>query len=188
MLIGITGRKRSGKDTVAAYLRDKYRFVRYQMASPLKKAVCALFGWDPDIVEDGPEKEKIDPRYGISPRQAMQFMGFELGKELGGRFTEFETTTGRLLYVKRMVQFVQANEHVNIVIPDIRMPYEIEAIQNRGGRILRVVRDTKINPDIHATEMFVDTMEVDAELFNMGSVEELYDAVDRLMRDIVVED
>lgn len=181
MLIGITGRKRSGKDTVAAYLRDKYGFVRYQMASPLKKAVCALFGWDADIVEDGPAKEKIDPLYGISPRQAMQFMGFELGKELGERFTEFETTTGRLLYVKRMLQFADSHPEIDIVVPDIRMPYEAEAIRSREGRLLRVVRDLQTNPDAHATEMFVDSMEVEAELLNTGSIDELYDAVDRFM-------
>jgi hypothetical protein len=182
MIIGITGRKRSGKDTVAAYLRDEYSFVRYQMASPLKKAVCALFGWDADIVEDGPEKEAIDPTYGISPRQVMQFMGFELGKELGDRFPEFESTTSRQLYVKRMQQFIEAHPTFHIVIPDIRMPYEVDAIRALGGYMIRVARDLTPNSDMHATESFVDTMFVDAEIQNTGSIEELYESVDIIMK------
>ena len=182
MVIGITGRKRSGKDTVAAYLRDNYNFVRYQMASPLKKAVCDLFGWDLDIVEDGPEKEAVDPVYGISPRQVMQFMGFELGKQLGEKFPAYEAITGRQLYVKRMQHFIADHPTINIVIPDIRMPYEVDAIHDLGGKIVRVVRDTGKNLDGHATETFVDTMRVDAEVSNTGSIDELYDAVEIFMR------
>lgn len=184
MIIGITGRKRSGKDTVAAYLRDRYEYVRYQMASPLKKAVCALYGWDSDVVEDGPEKEAIDPEYGISPRQAMQFMGFELNKELSSRFPDYEKQTGIYLYVKRMEQFADAHPSINIVIPDIRMPYEVAAIHARGGKVIRVTRDRSANPDEHATEVHVDHMDVDAELFNTSSIEELYDAVDIFMNNV----
>lgn len=182
MLIGITGRKRSGKDTVAAYLRDNYNFVRYQMAGPLKKAVCDLFGWDLDIVEDGPEKEAIDPTYGISPRQVMQFMGYEFGKILGEKFSTYEEETGRHLYVRRMSQFVMSHPSHDIVIPDIRMPYEVEAIHDLGGQVLRVIRDTGDNLDGHATETFVDTMSVDAEIRNTSSIEELYDAVEVFMK------
>jgi len=147
------------------------------MASPLKKAVCDLFGWDLDIVEDGPEKEAIDSTYGISPRQVMQFMGFELGKELGKRFPEFEKTIGRGLYVERMQQFVESHPSYNVVIPDIRMPYEVNAIHGLGGFILRVIRDTAPNSDSHATEASVDTMDVDVEISNTGSIEELYESI-----------
>lgn len=186
MIIGITGRKRSGKDTVAAYLRDEYGFVRYQMASPLKKAVCALFGWDADIVEDGPEKEAIDPAYGISPRQVMQFMGFELGEQLGERYPEYERITGRELYVKRMKQFVEDHPTHNIVIPDIRMPYEVSAIRELGGNVIRVTRGEDDNSDHHATEAHVDDLPVAAVIRNDASIDALHEAV-RVFMNYMVE-
>jgi hypothetical protein len=44
MIIGLTGKKGSGKDTVAAHLIKEYGFERRAFADPLKKSVAALFG------------------------------------------------------------------------------------------------------------------------------------------------
>ena len=45
ILIGITGRRGSGKDTVADRLVEKFKFEKYSIAAPLKKAIQNLFGF-----------------------------------------------------------------------------------------------------------------------------------------------
>lgn len=57
MIIGLTGLKGSGKDTVAAYLIKEYGFERRAFADPLKRSIAALF----DIEFADIEKMKNDP-------------------------------------------------------------------------------------------------------------------------------
>jgi len=45
MIIGITGKKRSGKDTVASCLVENYMFVKYSLADPIKEACKDIFGF-----------------------------------------------------------------------------------------------------------------------------------------------
>lgn len=182
MIVGVTGRKRSGKDSFARHLINEHKFVRYQMAGPLKDAVAVLFGWDRDILDDGPEKEEVDPRYGISPRQAMQFMGAEFNKLLSEWCPEYGKTTGIELYRKRLEQFVEEHPTLNIVVPDIRMPYEVQAIRNLGGIMVRVKRGESINTDGHDTERHVDTLDVNVEIANNGTLEDLYENAEMVVQ------
>src|SRR4051812_5088987 len=52
MIIGLTGSKGSGKDTIAAYLIKEYRFERRAFADPMKKSVAALFDIPPWEVDN----------------------------------------------------------------------------------------------------------------------------------------
>lgn len=45
-VIGITGKARSGKDTVANLLIDNCGFIRYSFAAPIKDSIQEMFGWD----------------------------------------------------------------------------------------------------------------------------------------------
>jgi hypothetical protein len=79
MLIGLTGKARSGKDTVAGYLNNKHMFSHYWFSKPMKDACRTIFGWD-DRHLYGDLKEVVDPVYGISPRVALQTLGTERGR------------------------------------------------------------------------------------------------------------
>lgn len=81
-LIGISGVMNAGKDTVANLiiaLRPR-ELRRYSFATPLKAGVCAMFGWTKDEIENRDFKEAVDPRWGFSPRKAMQLLGTEYGR------------------------------------------------------------------------------------------------------------
>ena len=43
MIIGLSGEKESGKDTIAAYLVKRYEFERKAFADPMKRSIAALF-------------------------------------------------------------------------------------------------------------------------------------------------
>ena len=57
MIIGLTGLKQSGKDTVGAYLVKEHKFERRSFADPLKKSLCALLDipfWDEPKFKNDP--------------------------------------------------------------------------------------------------------------------------------------
>jgi len=77
-IIGILGPAGSGKSTAATYLVDKYGAKRYSFAHPLKKIVRQAFDLTKDQVWGSQAcKEKIDPRYNVSPRWLLQRIGTE---------------------------------------------------------------------------------------------------------------
>ena len=72
ILIGLLGRSRVGKDTVAdalvaALATFGARAEIWRLSQPLKDAVRSLYGFCENQIE-GSEKELADPRYGITPR------------------------------------------------------------------------------------------------------------------------
>ena len=81
MIVGVSGLKRSGKDTVAELLVKEYGFERYSFADPIKEAMSIVFDWD-DRYLYGELKEIIDPRWGISPRQVFQHFGTEYAQHI----------------------------------------------------------------------------------------------------------
>jgi len=74
IILGITGKAGSGKDTVANYLVRNHNFVKLHFADPLKDICRKLFRFSEEQL-DGSAKENIDPRYGQSPRWIMQQVG-----------------------------------------------------------------------------------------------------------------
>jgi hypothetical protein len=77
IIIGITGKKFHGKDTVADCLVTNYSFTKMAFADPLKEVCKTLFGFS-DAQLYGKEKETKDPKWKITPRKAFQFIGTDL--------------------------------------------------------------------------------------------------------------
>ena len=77
MIIGIIGKKRVGKDTVADYLVTEYGFEKMALADPMKKAVKEIFLMTDEQLW-GSKKDEVDERYGVSPRRILQVFGTEL--------------------------------------------------------------------------------------------------------------
>ena len=72
-MIGISGKRGSGKDTLAGmFLAEGFQKVAF--AKPLKEHVRNFFEMTTEHT-DGSLKEVIDPRYGIAPRQVMIDIG-----------------------------------------------------------------------------------------------------------------
>ena len=68
LIIALSGKKRSGKDTVADYLVERFGFVKYGFADPIKEIGKIMFDFSEEQLNTD-KKEEIDKRWGISPRQ-----------------------------------------------------------------------------------------------------------------------
>lgn len=149
MIIGITGYKRSGKDTVANVLVKNLHYKKLQFSTAIKQAACAMFGWTMDFIEE--HKDEVDPYYGISPRQVLTSLGTEYSQYYLTK--NFHDYVGRNIWVKRLFRDLDISQ--DIVISDVRFPHEVGAIFERKGIIIKVVSDRGLQDTIHESEMHI---------------------------------
>jgi hypothetical protein len=164
MIIGLVGRARSGKDTVARLIPS---FEIRRIAQPVKDSLKCLYGWD-DRHTEGPYKEHIDPHVGKSPRQAMIETAEKVKRESGQDF---------------FIQMLLDNWNgKNIVIPDVRFQNEIDAIRRYGGLLVKVNRElsAKFQWEDHIDELVTDYTLHNTSLPSLRSqVEDLLESVNR---------
>jgi hypothetical protein len=140
MILGVTGRIGSGKDTIADYLCTFHGFKRVSFAASLKDAVAAVFNWDRELLEGSTKssrewREQIDEwwsdRLGmnITPRWVLQYWGTDVLRN------NFHSD----IWVASVENKLRTTKD-NIVITDCRFANEVEAIKRAGGITCRVER------------------------------------------------
>lgn len=137
MVIGITGHKRSGKDTCADILVNEYGFTKKQFSEPIKTAACNIFGLNYETV-NGNDKDAILPEWGITPRDILIGIGTGFFRDdIGKVFPDLELD-GMAIWTKIMKNWLINNMDIDIVIPDVRFIDEAEMIYDLGGYIVGV--------------------------------------------------
>lgn len=157
-IIGILGRSRVGKDTVATFLAESLGYSISRLASPIKGACRELFGFTAEQME-GPTKEHVDSHIGCTPRECMVWLTEHMRAQYGPTFF--------------MDQLFSREKNVQsgIVIPDVRYASDMEAIRRRGGIIIKVSRK---HPEFrHDFEDHIDTLHGDIHITNDGTIEDL---------------
>lgn len=152
-IIGLAGRARSGKDTVATLFSRTHRIVRF--AQPIKDAVKALYGWS-DVAVETETKDTVDPYWGVSPRSAMQHVAQTTRMFVANDF-----------FVKRLFDSWEGDA---IVIADVRYKHEVDAIHEKGGITIKITREGTTKHDIEFT---VDELETTYQLSNNGTLDDL---------------
>ena len=170
-MIGITGRARSGKDTLADYLVKEYGFTRYAFADPMKDCLAQIPGWDHRHMH-GDLKDQVDPYYNVTPRQAMQRFGTECFRTLNPDF-----------WLKVAERLLAPDNEIPVVISDVRFENEAQFVRRRG--LLIHLRRPQAQADAqHQSEQGVFRIADDVLIENNGTVNQLYEDVDRLMIEI----
>jgi len=169
MIIGLTGYKRSGKDTVGSIIENEFNFKRYAFADKPKLLMLDLFDI-PMSVWETDEKDTIIPKYGKSPRE----MIIDLGTHGARRAYEDVWSD----YLMRKI-----NINYDSVITDVRFPNEAEAILEEGGYIIRVERrGCVLGNDIVTTGLYDYTYDYNIKIIqNNGTLEELSTKVKTLL-------
>lgn len=137
MIVGIVGFISSGKGTVGDIFCD-HNFVRDSFAKPVKDAVSVMFGWPRELLEGDTELSRVwreepdafwSEKFGrsFSPREALQLMGTEAGRDV------FHSD----LWVLSLLNRTKGKD---VVVTDVRFKNEIEYIQKNNGIVIRVKR------------------------------------------------
>lgn len=166
LIIGLAGRARSGKDTVAAMLEGYHRV---SFADPIKDACRAAFGLtDQELY--GSLKET--PRHnlcGKSPRQVMQWFGTEFARD----------RIGSDVWLRQAARRIEG--HPRVVIPDCRFENEALWIKQRRGFIVLVERPGIDPVHAHSSESGLPSSLIDFTIQNLGGLEELKAKVDQFI-------
>lgn len=166
ILIGLTGRAGSGKDTAANHLCNQYGFVRASFAEPLKAMLEAMLehaGLDHIWLHEPAFKNHPISGLGVSGRQLMQTLGTEWGREM------VDTDLWVNLLDRHLGISAGHAVHDRIVITDVRMPNEAAWVKAHGGQLLRLVRDHATPVRAHESESYADTLPADCAIYNSGS-------------------
>jgi hypothetical protein len=180
-IIGIIGAVGSGKDTCGDYLSKTHKFQKTAFAKKVKDVAAIVFGWDREMMEGiTPQsrewREKVDPYWDISPRQAMQKIGTDM----------FRTHIDAAVWVKAVVKEISAAPAVNYVVTDCRFENEIAALKALGGTIIYIERGTAVAPEavMHISDSNSYTLRTlaDIHISNNGSLDDLYKALDAALK------
>ena len=196
-IIGITGYKRSGKDTIADYLVKHYGYKKLSFATPLKHICKYLF----DLTEkelNGEYKEFPVYRYNNkSTRQLLQFVGTDLFRDQLGKFINSVESVW-VSFLRREIKKSWSDSNFlrklftseeRYVIADVRFQDEVDFITEFGytdGKVIKVVRKgkdgKKYSNDKHKSEQVDKLKDITMDIENKGTLEELYKKVDEFMK------
>lgn len=186
-IIGVTGRKHNGKDTLGNFFVENHGYKRIAFADALKEACEKIFGFDNDQLY-GDKKETLDEYWEVTPRTVLQYVGTELFRN---QLEPIMPKIGKDIWLKvvekKILDNLKSNPSQKFIITDVRFENECNLIEKMGGVTIRVKRDSANNvKDCHPSEIDIEKLKVNAEILNNGTKEELYqDAIDFLKCNVV---
>ena len=174
ILIGLTGRARSGKSTASEHLVGTYMLEHYAFADPLRDGLMAIFNLDPSDFE-GDRKEQPLAWLDRSPRQLMQSMGTEWARNTVHPDVWVKLAEQNLDYMTKALGAV-----LGFVVSDVRFENEAELIRRRGGTIVHISRADAQAVNPHVSEAGVAGNKDDLLMLNNGTVEEFLRSLDEV--------
>lgn len=174
-VIGVTGRKFNGKDTLGNYFVEKYGYKRLAFADALKNGCREIFGFTNEQLY-GDQKETFDEYWDTTPRTVLQYVGTDLFRE---QLCTIMPKVGKNIWLKvvekKILDELKINPNARFVITDVRFQNECQMIKNMGGIVIRVKRDSVNNVvDCHCSELEIEKLNVNVELPNNGTKQELF--------------
>ena len=159
MLIGITGKKFSGKSTVARLLHNATGYEVVSFADKLKDITCILSGCTREDLENYEFKEnELVPDY-LRPyclnaekptfRAFLQHFGSEVMRGVNDNI---------------WIDCTLSNCGENAIISDCRFPNEAKEVKARGGIVIKVVRPDVKASDSHQSETLIDEIDADTHI------------------------
>lgn len=182
-IVGIVGRKRSGKDTfVKEYVKtvdgkcEQYNFSRpvYAMLTELLD-VDELPPYDPETGEW--DKEVVIEPYGVTLRHMLQTLGTDWG-----RVQIHEDIW--IHKARRWFEQVQKDKDVeHVIFTDIRFPNEAAFVRGLGGVLVEVVRSSKAGKDKHSSEnQHISNEHVSMRIYNDSSLKDYKKNIHRALK------
>jgi hypothetical protein len=180
LLIGITGRAGSGKDTVAEILKTQYDFTVTHFSYTLKRMISDLLGESYELWEDREWRERVHDLSAQTPRYMAQTLGTEWGRQTIHEDLWLIDTWNRL----------EKARIARAAIADVRFENEAHAIRTAyQGHVIHVERPNGegiISSPNHSSEAGIEKNANDLVIINDGTLADLSNAVEFAM-DLILE-
>lgn len=185
MVVGLCGKARSGKDTVARFLVEKHGFQKLSFAAAVKDSALALDplvewrsdAWAPKLYvrlsyvvkRAGWDRAKES----ADVRRLLQRMGTEAGRKIHG-----EDCWANILDDK----IYDARKRAPVVITDVRFQNEAKVVEAYNGYVVKIDRPSKdeIAGADHISETELDGIDTGWQILNTGSLQGLEEDVDTM--------
>ena len=179
-LIGLGGRLRSGKDTVADYLVESYGYRKIGFSDALHEMLLVL---NPTVNLSFTKSSYADltTKLGYTGakkipevRRLLQVLGTEVGRNM----------IDEDLWVNQAEKKIRASwdEGFPVVITGVRFPNELKMIRLLEGRSVWVSRPSvDAQTSAHSSENTLQSVYFNSVIQNSGSLDDLYENVDALL-------
>lgn len=190
MIIGITGKAQSGKDTACRIVQllntvdydcacsegegEKYildnvdnilpmacMWEKHAFADKLKECASIILGVPRFMFESGEFKESFTS-LPLSNKEGEPMTNREFLQYFG---TEVGRSIDRDLWVKALMYSYGRDKESHWIVPDVRFPNEADAIRNAGGVLWKIERDGS-GAGNHISEKLIDDINVDLVIEN----------------------
>jgi hypothetical protein len=169
-IIGIAGAARSGKDTLARMLiLEAGEGAHMSFAAPIREFIANLLNVPVEALQDGAYKERPLPELGgISPRQMMQTLGTEWGRDLVDPDLWIKVAEWKLKALQESM-FPPAV----VVFSDVRFENEADVIRRLGGVVVHLRRPGAKAVAAHVSEAGISQRATDWHISNHAGLDEL---------------
>jgi len=206
MIIGISGRMGSGKNTVGDIIEkicltnEGPLFEQRSFAGKLKQIASLLTGVPVEKFEDQEFKKlNMNPEWGMTYREFLQRLGTEAMRDglhtnvwVNALFADYNSIDKLIRITEEGLEEWEEGNYPNWIITDMRFPNEMEVVKEKGGITIRVVRphgytnphtgEYKEMPlSYHPSETALDDAEFDYEIINDGTIEDLIEKVKEIL-------
>ena len=190
MIIGITGKAQSGKDTACRivqlintvdydcaclegegekYILDNidnilpitYMWEKHAFADKLKECASIILGVPRCMFESGEFKESFTS-LPLSNKEGEPMTNREFLQYFG---TEVGRNIDKDLWIKALMYSYGQDKESRWIVPDVRFPNEADAIRNAGGVLWKIERDGS-GAGNHISEKLIDDIKVDLVIDN----------------------
>lgn len=169
VIVGISGKAHSGKSTVSDLLVQKYNFKEYAFGDKLKSLLNQYFGIPADDLWCDKKKPEV--------RKLLQSVGDVMRKEV------------RDDYFVRVIEMKLNDCEGFVAVSDVRYQNEVDMLKNNGGILIKIEREDGPKVECgadHSSETDLDEFyDWDYVVKNFGTVEDLHNKVDTVVRDIM---
>lgn len=190
MIIGITGKAQSGKDTACRIVQlintvdydcaclegegEKYildnvdsilpmtcMWEKHAFADKLKECASTILGVPRFMFESGEFKESFTS-LPLSNKEGEPMTNREFLQYFG---TEVGRSIDKDLWIKALMYSYSRDKESHWIVPDVRFPNEADAIRNAGGVLWKIERDGS-GAGNHISEKLIDDIMVDIIIEN----------------------
>lgn len=171
IIIGIGHYSRVGKDSLANEIHSHLvargvRVYKRPFAQKLKEVAYDLYGWD-GLMDEEFYNTKEGEAYRDVPLPTIGKTPVEIWVELGNSLRDH-------IYKETWVeQVLETLDEGVTIIPDVRFPNEAEAIREKGGYLIKVIRPGVVPKDTVSDRALLDYENWDIVFCNEGSYSQL---------------